>query len=133
MIDYFLRFETEADAITAATGSVLGQYDGQNVWHWNTHFVLADVKAWRISQDNPSPDSPPDSPPGERHNYLSGWMCIVATKNVNPQLSNDPNLQFALNRDGPPWVVRNNIGAVLQDVGVQPIFCGSRYPMGGYG
>lgn len=124
MIDFFLRFDTEADAITAATGSVLGQFTGNspNVWVWNTHFVLPGVRAWRISQDSPPV-----------HNYLTGWMCLVATKNINQQLINDPNLQFALNRDGPPYVVKNNIGAVLQDVGVEPIFCGSHYPIGGYG
>lgn len=122
MYDYFLRFATEADAITAATGSVLGQFDVQNAWQWNTHFVLPNVQAWRISQDNTD----------GTHNYLTGWMCLVATRNVNAQLANDPSLQFALDRDGPPYVVKNNIGAVLQDVGVQPIFCGSHYPVGGY-
>lgn len=122
MIDYFLRFNTEADAITAATGTALGQFDPQNNWHWNTHFVLPGVQAWRISRDNPDGS----------HNYLTGWMCLVATVNPNAQLDGNPALQFTLNRDGPPYVLKNNIGAVLQDVGVQPIFAGSHYPIGGY-
>lgn len=127
MIDYFLRFNTENDAINAATGSALGQFDNNSppVWHWNTHFVLPNVQAWRISQDTHNPDG------SVTHNYLSGWMCLVATVNPNAQLNNDPALQFTLNRDGPPYVVKNNIGAVIQDVGVQPIFAGSHYPIGG--
>lgn len=93
------------------------------MWHWNTHYVLPGVQAWLISQDNPD----------GTHNYLSGWMCLVAVQKPNTQLANDPALQFALDRDGPPYVVKNNIGAQLQNVGVQPIFAGSHYPMGGYG
>lgn len=122
MIDYGLRFNNEAEAITSATGTSLGQFDEQNVWRWNTHFVLPNMQSWRISQDNPDGS----------HNYLTGWMCLVSTVNPNAQLANHPNLQFALFREGPPWVVKNNIGAVLQDIGVQPIFAGSRYPIGGY-
>lgn len=122
MIDYFLKFNTEQDAITAATGTALGQFDAQNNWHWNTHFVLPNVQAWRISQDNTDGS----------HTYLTGWFILAATKNVNAQLDSHPALQFSLNRDGPPYVVKNNIGAVIQDIGVEPIFAGSHYPIGGY-
>lgn len=108
MIDYFLRFNTEADAIAAATGTALGQKDAQGNWHWNTHFVLPNVQAWRISQDNAD----------GTHNFLTGWMCLVAVMKQNVDLTNNPNLQFALDRDGPPYVLKNNIGAMLQDVGV---------------
>lgn len=123
MIDYALRFNTEADAITAATGTQLGRYDELNNWHWNVHFVLPNMQSWRVSQDNPD----------GTHNYLTGWMVLVSVLNRNVQLDNHPNLQFALLREGPPYVVINNIGAVLQDIGVQPIFAGSHYPIGGYG
>lgn len=127
MIDYFLKFNTEAEAITAAEGTVLGQYDGNSPpgWQWNTHFVLPNVQAWRISQQ----DSPPNSPPTPH--YLTGWFCLVSTERPNGELNNHPNLQFALNREGPPYVRINKIGAVLQDVAVQPIFAGSHYPIGG--
>jgi len=121
MIDYFLKFTDEAAAITAATGSALGQRDQQNVWHWNTHFVNPDVQAWRLSQDNTD----------GTHNYLAGWYCIVSVKNRNAQLDSDPALQFCLNRDGPPYVIINKIGGVITDVACQPIFAGSHYPIGG--
>jgi hypothetical protein len=120
-IDYFLKFTDENAAITAATGSALGQFDAQNNWHWNTHFVNPNVQAWRISQDNAD----------GTHNYLAGWYAIVAVQKRNAQLDNDPSLQFCLNRDGPPYVLINKIGAVLTDVAAQPIFAGSHYPIGG--
>jgi len=121
MIDYFLKFNTEADAITAAAGR-LGHFDAGNVWHWDTHYVLPDVKAWRVSQDNTD----------GTHTYLAGWFCIVAVVKPNAQLTNDPNLAFALDRDGPPYVLKNNIGGIITDVGCAPIFAGSHYPIGGY-
>lgn len=121
MIDYFLRFNTEADAITAAQGSILGQYGPDSVWSWNRHFVVPGAQAWRISQDNADGS----------HRYLAGWYAIVSLEKTNKKLDNDPALQFCLNRDGPPYLIINNIGNVIQDVACQPIFAGSHYPIGG--
>jgi hypothetical protein len=122
VIDYALKFTDEAAAITAATGTALGQNDAQSNWQWNTHFVLPNVKAWRISQDNTDGS----------HTYLTGWYCIVSVQKPNAQLTNDPNLAFALDRDGPPYVLKNNIGPVISDVNCEPIFAGSHYPIGGW-
>ena len=125
--DYALKFTDEAAAIAAAEGTTLGQRDAQNVWHWNTHFVLPNMRAWRISQDMTNPDG------SITHTYLAGWFCIVSTKNQNAQLANHPNLQFALDRDGPPWIVKNNIGAIISDVNCEPVFAGTNYPRSGWG
>ena len=123
MIDYALKFNTEAEAITAATGTNLGAQDAQGQWHWSTHFVLPNIKAWRISQDTGNPPV---------HTYLTGWFCWVSVQKPNAQLTNHPNLQFALDRDGPPYVLKNNIGAIIQDINCEPIFAGSHYPIGGW-
>ena len=85
------------------------------------------MKAWRISQDVTNPDG------SITHTYLTGWYCIVSVNKPNAQLTNDPNLAFALNRDGPPYVLKNNIGAIISDVNCAPIFAGSHYPIGGWG
>jgi hypothetical protein len=127
MIDYFMKWNAESDAIAAANAAGrLGHYDNQNNWHWDLHYVLPNVQAWRISQDVTNPDG------SVTHKYLAGWFCIVSTINPNATLKNDPATQFTLNRDGPPYVVDNNIGAIITDVCCQPIFAGSHYPIGGY-
>lgn len=126
MIDYFMQFNTEADAITAAEAAgKLGQRDDQGNWHWNLDHVAPDIKAWRISQDVTNPDG------SVTHTYLSGWYCIVSLNGINAQLNNHPNLAFTLDRDGPPYVIKNNMGAVITNLGFQPIFAGSHYPIGG--
>lgn len=126
MIDYFLKFNTEADAITAAeSAGKLGQRDDQGDWHWNTDHVAPNIKAWRISQDVTNPDG------SVTHTFLTGWYCIVSLVGINATLNNDPALQFTLDRDGPPYVVKNNVGAVLTNLGYQPVFAGSHYPIGG--
>lgn len=127
MIDYFLKFNTEADAITAATGTALGQFtrntDGtQGPWTWNRNFVNPNIKAWRISQDVGNPPV---------HTFLAGWFAIVSTANPNAQLSNHPNLAIELNRDGPPYLRKNNTGIPASDLNFQPVFAGSHYPIGG--
>jgi hypothetical protein len=58
-------------------------------------------------------------------------MGILALDYVEPVIINDNSLSFALDRNGPPYVIKNNIGAVLNDVAVSPIFAGSHYPLGG--
>lgn len=131
MIDFCMKFNTEADAITAATGTILGQFvptaqgSAQTIWNWNTNFVLPNMQAWRLSQDVTNPDG------SITHTFLTGWYCVVSTKGINQQLLNDPNLAFALDRDGPPYVIKNNMGAVITNLGFQPIFVGSHYPIGG--
>jgi hypothetical protein len=105
---------------------------GQSVSQdWRREHTLPNVKAWRVSQDIMQGD-----PPQIVHNYFGGWFVIVALTYQEPVLLNSPALQFALDRDacnrGDPFVVKNNIGALIQDVGCEPIFAGSTYPIGGY-
>jgi len=102
---------------------------------WGLFRVLPNVQAWRISQDVFSNDSPPVF---LRHTYLAGWFAILAMEETLNVLLNDNNLAFALNRNwtrgaSPPnLIVKNNIGAVIQDIGVSPVFAGSDYPIGGW-
>lgn len=144
MIDYAFRFATEAAAITAAScAKDLGAFIQINPnstatqWVWDTSYVLPNMKAWRISQDTSGivPGStiifPPNGIPTTIHNYLTGWFAIVSKPSILAAYLNSTGLQFALNRDGPPWVVQNNIGGIITDIGCEPLFAGSPYPMGG--
>ncbi len=97
--------------------------------------MLPNVQAWRPSQDSTTLTvSTIDGSTTHTvtHTYLTGWFAIVATNNPVGVLDVSTNLAFCLNRDGPPYVRINNIGAVITDVGCQPIFAGSHYPLGGY-
>lgn len=113
MIDYFFMFANEAAA--KADPVVQANMDtAHNLWR--NDYVLINVTAKRISTGNP----------------IAGFFCIVALGGVTPILLNHSALQFALDRDGPPYVVKNNIGAVITDVAVSPIFAGSHYPIAGF-
>lgn len=96
---------------------------------WGTFRVLPNVRVWRPSQDA---GSPPE------HTYLAGWFAILAMDEVIPAIYNDNNCAFALNRDWTPGlspnnlVIKNNIGALIQDIAVSPVFAGSNYPIGGF-
>lgn len=129
MIDYFFKWNTEADA--RADAFSLAQKFGTQIpssiggWGWATDHVLPNVKAWRPSQDVTSSGV-------VTHNYLAGWFAIASINREVNILLNSSQLAFALNRDGPPYIVKNNIGAVISDVACEPIFAGSHYPIGGY-
>jgi hypothetical protein len=103
-------------------------------FNWGTFRVLPNVKAWRPSQDVFT-GSPPVF---DHHVYLAGWFAILAMEETLPAILNDNNLAFALNRDWTPGmspsnlVIKNNIGAIIQDVAVSPVFAGSNYPIGGF-
>jgi hypothetical protein len=96
---------------------------------WGTFRVLPNVKAWRPSLDSGSP---------AEHTYLAGWFAILAMEEAIPAILNDNNLAFALNRNWDPGaspknlIVKNNIGAIITDVAVSPVFAGSNYPIGGF-
>lgn len=126
-IDYFFKFTDEAAA--KADPTVQQHMDAARVL-WNSSYVLRDVKAWRPSQDTTSGVDAFGNPIVV-HTFLPGFFLLVSSPRPIPALLNHSALQFALNRDGPPWVVRNNIGAIMQDVGVSPVPMGSRYPIGG--
>lgn len=118
-----MHWASEADA--KADALILADRHGieisPGVVLWLRDHVLPDVKAWRPSQDV-----------GGVHTYLTGWFAIIALAQPRGVLLNASALAFALNRDGPPYVIKNNIGGVITDIAVEPIFCGSHYPIGGY-
>ena len=66
------------------------------------------------------------------HTYLTGWFGILALDHIEDVILNDNSVAFVLDRNGPPYIIKNNIGAIIQDVAVSPIFAGSHYPMGRY-
>lgn len=130
MIDYFFRWATssnaEADAFAVAQKFGFTELSSSGpVWSWARDHVLPDIKAWRPSQDTVSSGI-------VTHTYLAGWFAIVSIDRQVNVLLNSSQLAFALDRDGPPYVVKNNIGAIINDVACQPIFAGSHYPVGGY-
>jgi hypothetical protein len=135
-IDYFFRWNNVAaakqDALMMAEH--LGAADKDGARNWMHDHVLPNVKAWRPSQDTFTTGLM-----GEQvvtHNYLSGWFAIIAVEGKIPKLLNATALSFALDRDacnaGKPFVVKNNIGATINDVACEPVFAGSNYPMGNY-
>lgn len=130
-VDYFFRWADEATAKSQALA--LGEHFGieitPGVIEWARDRVIPNVKAWRPSQDIIVDGR-------VTHNYLSGWFAIVSLNRHVDILMSAAALQFALNRNacnnGYPFVIKNNIGAVISDVACEPIFVGSNYPMGGY-
>jgi hypothetical protein len=127
MIDYFCRWATltEAKQDARRLRQYFGTDDGFIIKEWYLNQFLPDVKAWRPSLDVTNPDGTVS------HAYITGWLGILALDYQEPVILNDSSLSFALDRDGPPYVIKNNIGAILQDLAVAPIFCGSHYPLGG--
>ncbi len=127
MIDYFFKFNTQADA--KASALLLAEKHGieisPGVIEWARDHVLPDVRVWRPSQDTVVDDH-------TVHQYLTGWYAIVSLDEQRQTLLNAAALAFAMNRDGPPYVIKNNVGAVITDVACEPIFAGSHYPIGGY-
>ncbi len=121
--DFFAKWASEAEAKQDAyrLRQYFGSDGGTIVRDWYLHQFLPNVKVWRPSQDNTD----------GTHNYLAGWFGILSLDHIESVIINDNSLAFALNRDGPPYVIKNNIGAVINDVAVSPIFAGSHYPLGG--
>lgn len=130
MIDYFFRWASEDAAW--ADRMRLAEWLGidPNATSWNQSTMLPNVKAWRPSQSTVVNGV-------VQRVYLAGWFAIIASPARVPVLLNDGNLQFCLDRVAwntqvPPYVIKNNIGAVINDVAVEPIFAGSNYPVNGY-
>lgn len=133
MIDYFCRWTSEAaakqDAVRLRRYFGISTGDSPDVISaWLLHQFLPNVRAWRPSQDV----SDGNSPPTITHAYLTGWFGILALDHIEDVILNDNSVAFALAREGPPYIVRNNIGSIITDIAVSPIFVGSHYPLGGY-
>lgn len=130
-IDYFCRWNSEAEAREDALmlADYLGVEITPGVREWLRDRVLPNVKAWR-----PSQDTVVDS--RVIHNYLVGWFALISLRQQVQVLLNASALAFCLDRAaanaGQPFVIRNNVGAMIQDVACEPIFAGSDYPIGGY-
>jgi hypothetical protein len=127
MIDYFCKWTSEQAAKQDAMRlrKYFGSDGGTIIQDWYLHQFLPNVLVWRPSQDVTNPDG------SVTHTYLTGWYGILALDYVEPIIINDNSLAFALDRNGPPYVIKNNIGNVINDVAVAPIFAGSHYPLGG--
>jgi hypothetical protein len=127
VIDYFCKWNGEAAAKQDAIRlrNYFGTDGGTMIKDWYLHQFLPNVQVWRPSQDVTNPDG------SVTHTYLTGWYGILALDYIEPVIINDNSLAFALDRNGPPYVIKNNIGNVINDVAVAPIFAGSHYPLGG--
>ena len=122
MIDYFCHWTDEAAAKQDAKRlrQYFGLEDSSLVTEWFLHQFLPNVKAWRPSLDV-----------GGVHTYLTGWFGILSLDHIEDVIYNDNSVAFVLARDGPPYLLKNNIGAVINDLAVSPVFAGSHYPIGG--
>lgn len=126
MVDYGFQFASAAQAIADAT-MLAGQYSGVNAT-WMADHVLAGITCWRPSLDVAGVHTP-----------LAGYYVIVSVDTVAaiPALLNHAKLAFAFNRtsriSGQPFVIKNNIGAIISDLGCQPLFAmNNPYPIGGF-
>lgn len=133
MLDYGFAFTNQAQAVAAAE-MLAGHY--QLGVGWMQDHVIPGMQCWRPSQDTTS-----GSPPVTTHNFLTGFYVLVSVDNGTatpiPILANAGSLKFILNRTareaGMPFVVKNNIGAVLADLGCQPMYQSPNpYPVGGF-
>jgi hypothetical protein len=130
MIDYFCKWNSEQAAKQDAIRlrNYFGTDGGTLIKDWYLHQFIPNALAWRPSQDVTNPDGT------ITHTYLTGWFGILALDYVENVIINDNSLAFALNRDGGqgvPYVIKNNIGGIINDVAVAPVFAGSHYPLGG--
>jgi hypothetical protein len=142
--DYAYAFASEAAAVADAT-MLAGHYnatvdlDTGLPIGWLMDHVLPGIKCWEPSQDVTTVN--PDPPPATitTHTYLTGYYVLVSVASAAPipALANDANLKFILDRTkreaGQAFVVKNNIGATLSNLGCQPVFESSNpYPIGGF-
>lgn len=125
LIDYGFNF-TNAAAAQADAKMLAGQFGVANGWAQD--HVIAGIQCWRPSKDV-----------GGVHTFLPGYYVLVSIDTPSPvaALLSDSALAFALDRtareNGRPFVVQNNIGAIISDLGRQPMFASrSPYPVGGY-
>ncbi len=133
-IDYFAKWASEAEAKQDAMRlrQYFGSDGGSIVKDWYLHQFLPNVKVWRPSQDVHNPDGT------VTHTYLAGWFGILSLDHIENVILNDNSIAFVLNRDGNPssvpavpYIIKNNIGTVINDIAVSPVFLGSHYPLGG--
>ena len=137
-IDYILRYDDEAAA--KADAEVLADAMGvPSAEDWQRQHTIPDVQAWQPTQDTIEVVPPTEGMPAHErtvHSYIAGYFVAVALDREERVLLDAPALQFALDREacniGKPFVIRNNIGQLIQDIAWEPMFAGSSYPLGGY-
>src|SRR4030095_14080281 len=100
MIDYFAKWNNEQEAKQDAfrLRQYFGTDGGAVVKDWYLHQFLPNLKVGRPSQYVNGVDT-----------YLTGWFGILALDHIENVILNDNSLAFALDRDGPPYIIRNNI------------------------
>jgi hypothetical protein len=132
MIDYFLKFASEAAAKTALS-SRLGT-DEQGNLVWPRSYCFPGLQFWLASQDVAGTDS--DGNPILTHTYLPGYFIMVSLPNVLAALRDSAPVQIVIDRDlaasrSQGAVIKSNVSvAILQDLRFSPVPAGSDYPFG---
>jgi hypothetical protein len=124
MIDALVKF---ADLATAQADPVVQQHMDALHTLFRADYVLADVKVWRASQDV-----------GNVHTFLTGWFVLISLPSLTPAaiaLRDHAALQVCIDADKAKlrqagMVLKSNVGGILQDVRMGPIFAGRDYPFG---
>lgn len=128
MIDHVMLYATEAAA--KADKERLEEAGGISATdQWQLNQSIPDIRLWQ-----PSKDTVMDGK--VVHTYLKGFYLMISLSHVEPLLRDTPSIFFILDRDaasrGEPFVVFNDIGAMISDIAFEPSFAGSKYPVGGW-
>ena len=138
MFDYGFQFSNVAAAIV--DGVAQGVYNPVSPSKWFYDHVQPGLQCWEPSQDTTVTNPLPPPATLTTHTYLTGYYVLVSVVSLTPipAFASDPNLAFILDRTqreagAASYVVQNNIGAVIADLGCAPMFASSNpYPIGGF-
>ena len=128
MIDHVMLYATEAAA--KADKERLAEAGGISTTdEWQLNQSIPDIRLWQ-----PSKDTIVDGK--TVHTYLKGFYLLISLNHPEPLLLETPSIFFALDRDaadrGEPFVLLNDIGAMISDMAFEPMFLGSKYSVGGW-
>lgn len=130
MVDYFFSYNN-ATAAKNAYDILCTKLGLPTASDYRRQSTIDNVKVWMVSDDTTT-----GTPPRVVHQYLPGYWVMIAAEKTESVLENDMALEFALDRDacnrGAPFIVKNNVGAEINDYAHEPTFAGANYPLGGY-
>jgi hypothetical protein len=127
MIDYILKFASEAAAKTALSSRL-------KIGEWPLDYCLPGITMWRESQDVAGTDV--DGNPTITHTPLTGYFIQASLDRVLPALRDLAAVQVVVDEElararRPGAIIKSNVSnAILQDLRWSPVFAGRDNPWG---